>query len=130
MAASLTPDGGSAIPLGDIRTESSILNTNLIVKSLPLTASNSNFKAILDFMGKQTIVTIEGVYADTAANIRDLFILPMRAWADVGTPVPASFVDSFGNAAVKVQCESFQYTYDVESITMIEYTLTLMIVGN
>jgi hypothetical protein len=127
--ATLTPTGSNAISLGTVEKESFSLITNLSVKSLPFTSSDSNFKAVMNFWGKQMQITVKGKFTGTTATIKSSFITPMLNWADAGQQTTATYVDGFGTSHL-VNCESFDWDYSDEYITMISYTLNLIRTGN
>ncbi len=115
-----TLDGNN---LGNIQTESQIKDSSLFNQPLP--GTDSSISILLDLFGVTRIIRIDGIKADSAANL-NTFIVAIEALIAGGqTGVTyASSLSTFGNKTVFVK--SFNWNYIKGDPNKISYSLELV----
>ncbi len=109
--------------LGRIQNESQNKDSSLF--NMPLPASDSSSSILLDLFGVLRTISIDGIKADSAANI-NTFITTIEALI-AGTQSGVTYVSSlstFSNKTVFVK--SFNWTYVKGDPNKINYRLDLM----
>ena len=107
------------IDLGVVNDENVDLQNNLFTHSLP--GKNSESSVSLDVLGKQRIITLEGIKKGTESELKT-FVETINDWANADIQERKVFTDSLG-ISYYVRCDRFKWHKTTP--TKIEYTLVL-----
>lgn len=116
----MTSIGG--VDLGEVKNESSNLNTNLFVQALPLSGADETL--LLDLFGTSRTITVSGIKEGTVSELRT-FISDIEALID-GSQQELIFVSSWTNSNKTVLIADFSHDKIAGGESMVSYNLTLM----
>ena len=116
----MTSIGGKS--LGDVSSESSTKSSNLFNQPLPF--SNSDAALIMDLMGTNRTITVNGKKTGTVAQLRT-FITDIEG-LQTGSQSSLTFVSSWTNVNKNVLIQDFSWDKAEGDESKVNYTLTLL----
>lgn len=127
--------GGSSVSLGTVSHEEVDMQTGLVDFSFPLLVSGSTVGS--NIKGRRRVITIEGVYAGTFADMEATFLAGLEGWLNTnGTTAQGKYYPMFhpennGGSSqdeyFSVLPESFRYVWDEsQGPAVLRYTLVMI----
>ena len=112
----------AGIDLGTVKSEKQTKSSGLYAQPIPY--SDSSDALIMDIMGTQRIITVDGVKVGTKAELKS-FISFIEGLQN-GQQASAIFVSSLVDATRNVLIQEFTWTWVEADVNEIDYRLTLI----